>query len=146
MIDAEEKSNKFNSSNVFQVKQSRPGYQTGNPFNYKYLKVFQKDLKRNLTEAEKLLWKELQNKKTGYKFRRQHIISDMIVDFVCLRQKLVVEVDGKVHLKQIDEDLVRTQRLNTKGYYVIRFTNEEVIGNPEEIASKIKAFIESKTF
>jgi very-short-patch-repair endonuclease len=122
---------------------SRPRYQTGNPFNYKYLKAFQKNLKKNSTEAEQLLWKELQNKKTGFKFRRQHVISNMIVDFICIRQKLVVEVDGKIHLNQLDEDNVRTQRLNTKGYRVIRFNNDEVIQNPESIAQRIKQFLES---
>jgi very-short-patch-repair endonuclease len=143
MSEDEEKSNGLKSQSIDERRISRPRYQTGNPFNYKYLKAFQKNLKKNSTEAEQLLWKELQNKKIGFKFRRQHVISDMIVDFICIRQKLVVEVDGKIHLKQIDEDSMRTQRLNTKGYRVIRFTNDEVIQSAETVAQKIKQFLES---
>ncbi len=143
MNEDEEKSNELKGQSFDERRISRPRYQTGNPFNYKYLKAFQKNLKKNSTEAEQVLWKELQNKKTGFKFRRQHVISNMIVDFICIRQKLVVEVDGKIHLNQLDEDNVRTQRLNTKGYRVIRFNNDEVIQNPESIAQRIKQFLES---
>ncbi len=143
MREDEDKSSEFNGQPIDHIRISRPRYQTGNPFNYKYLKVFQKNLKKNSTEAERLLWKELQNKKTGFKFRRQHVISDLIVDFICIRKKLVVEVDGKIHLNQIDEDTIRTLRLNTKGYRVIRFTNNEVIQSPETVAKKIRHILES---
>ena len=122
---------------------ARPGYQTADAFRYRYLKPFQRSLRKDLTRAEEALWKELQNKKTGFKFRRQHIIANYIVDFVCLRQKLIVEVDGEIHLKQLEQDLIRTQVLAVKGYHVIRFTNEEVLNNAAGIATKIKLFIES---
>lgn len=123
---------------------SRPGYITANPVNYKVVKQFRDDLKRNPTPAEKALWTVLKNNQIGFKFRRQHIISNLIVDFVCLRQKLVIEVDGKIHLSQLDQDMVRTARLNVKGYSVIRFLNDEVLENPQNVALKIKSFIESK--
>jgi len=122
--------------------QIRPGYQTANLAKYGYLKLFQKDLKKNPTRAETALWKELQNKKTGFKFRRQHVLSDFIVDFICLRQKLIVEVDGEIHLKQLEQDIIRTQKLIVKGYRVIRFTNEQVLNNPLLSADKIKSFLE----
>ncbi|MBI3135606.1 MAG: endonuclease domain-containing protein [Bacteroidetes bacterium] len=127
------------------MENTRPGYQTANLSKYGILKSFQKELKKNQTPAEKALWKELQNKKTGFKFRRQHVIADHIVDFVCLRQKPVVEVDGKIHLNQIDKDMARTERLAVKGFRVIRFTNEEVLANTANVVYKIKAFIESNT-
>jgi very-short-patch-repair endonuclease len=130
------------SSDYLQNEHLKHGYNTANPYNYKLIKTYRDELKKNPTAAENALWKELQNKKIGHKFRRQHIISSSIVDFVCLKQKLVVEVDGEIHLQQIDEDLARTQHLNTKGYRVIRFTNKEVLENPEAIAQEIKTFIE----
>ena len=80
----------------------------------------------------------LKNNKTGYHIRRQHIIDSYISDFVCLRKKLIIEIDGKIHLKQKEFDQLRTLRLNDCGFEVIRFTNEEVNENPELVAQKIK--------
>ena len=77
---------------------SLPGYITADLVSYKYLKEIRRGLKENYTEAEKLMWKYLQNKKTGFKIRRQHVIDNFIVDFVCLPTKLVIEIDGKIHL------------------------------------------------
>nr|WP_199200165.1 DUF559 domain-containing protein [Adhaeribacter arboris] len=63
------------------------GYITANPLTYKLIKEMRDALKDNPTEAEKVIWEYLRNKKTGYKIRRQHIIDDFIMDFVCLRKK-----------------------------------------------------------
>ncbi len=122
---------------------SRPGYITANPINYKLIKEMRDSLKDNLTEAEKVIWEYLRNKKTGYKIRRQHIIDDFITDFVCLSKKVVIEIDGKIHLQQQEYDGLRAARLNELGYEVIRFTNEEVFANPELVASKIKEKLDS---
>jgi very-short-patch-repair endonuclease len=103
------------------------------------------NLKDNPTEAEKVMWEYLRNKKTGYKIRRQHIIDDFITDFVCLSKNVVIEIDGKIHLKQKEYDELRTARLNELGYEVIRFTNEEVFANPELVALKIKEKLDSKS-
>ena len=84
------------------------------------------------------------NKKTGFKIRRQHIIDDFITDFVCLIKKVIIEIDGGIHLQQQEHDENRTARLNDLGYDVIRFTNEEVIKNPESVALSIKTILEAK--
>ncbi len=101
-------------------------------------------LKDNPTEAEKTIWEYLRNKKTGHKIRRQHIIDDFITDFVCLAKKVVIEIDGKIHLKQKEYDELRTAILNELGYGVVRFTNEEVFANPEVVANKIKTILDKK--
>ena len=124
-----------------------PGYVTADLQNYKYIKNVRKNLKENPTEAEQLIWEYLKNKKTGYKIRRQHVIDDFITDFVCLPKKVVIEIDGGIHLLQQEQDALRTNTLNEKGYKVIRFTNDEVLANPENVALKIKEVLDSrKTF
>lgn len=94
--------------------------------------------RKNPTEAEEILWNELKGKKTGYKFRRQHVIDQFIVDFVCIRKKLIVEVDGESHEVKKEYDDGRTAMLKQRGFKVIRFANEEVIINVNEVVSKIK--------
>lgn len=75
----------------------------------------------------------------GYKFRRQHIIGQYIADFVCLSKKLIIEVDGLIHqLPEIKEnDEQRTKWLEKNGFYVLRFTNSEVIRNIEGVTNQI---------
>ena len=116
----------------------KPGYITADLMNYHYLKLFREVLLKNETEAEKEIWKYLRSKQLGYTFRRQHIIDNFIVDFVCLSKKLVIEIDGGIHLTQIEEDELRTLKLNSKGFRVIRFTNEEVLNNIESVVERIK--------
>jgi len=126
------------------AKSGDPGYITANPFNYKLIKEMRDELMNNPTEAEKLIWEFLRNKKTGHKIRRQHIIDDFITDFVCLKKKVIIEIDGKIHLKQKEYDELRTLRLNDLEYEIIRFTNEEVFENPELVTKKIKQKLDSK--
>ena len=125
-------------------KSDRPGYVTADLYNYRYLKEIREELRENYTEAEKLLWKYLRNKKTGYRIRRQHIIDNFITDFVCLSAKVVIEIDGKIHLQQKEYDELRTSTLNEKGYKVIRFTSEEVLSNPEYVAIQIKETLDAR--
>lgn len=109
---------------------------------YSRLKELALKNRHNPTEAENFLWENLKGKSLdGYKFRRQHIIDDCIVDFVCLSEKLVVEVDGKYHDKpEIQEyDKRRTELLNKHGYKIIRFTNEEVLFDIENVLKRIKS-------
>ena len=101
-----------------------------------------KEMRANPTQAESVLWKQLKSKQLDNKFRQQHLIDDFIVDFVCLSKKLIIEVDGKIHKTQVEKDEERTAILESKGYKVIRFTNEEVIENIEEVISKIKNELE----
>ena len=98
-----------------------------------------------MTPAEKLLWERLKAKKLGVKFRRQHIIETFIPDFVALSIKLIVEVDGEIHLKKKLADQERTEILEMSGYKVIRFTNEDVENDIEGVVQKIKNEIEILT-
>ena len=86
----------------------------------------------------------MRNKKTGHKIRRQHVIGDFISDFVCLSKKVIIEIDGKIHEFQKEKDNLRTIRLNTLGYEVIRFTNDEVLNAPSQVAQKIKVYLNNR--
>jgi len=121
-----------------------PGFVTADLQNYRYLKDFRENLKKNPTEAEKLIWEYLRNKKTGHKIRRQHVIDNFIVDFVCIKKQVVIEIDGEIHLQQQEYDMLRTNTLNEKGFKVIRFTNAEVFANPVIVAEKIKEILDSR--
>ncbi|WP_294820029.1 vitamin B12 dependent-methionine synthase activation domain-containing protein [uncultured Flavobacterium sp.] len=116
-------------------------WMTANPLNYGLLKEFCKRMRNIPTEAEKLLWEQLSGKKLeGYKFRRQHIIGNYITDFICLRERLIIEVDGLIHQlpENITSDLERTEWLEEQGYRVVRFTNDEVIFRMNEVLDKIE--------
>ena len=115
-------------------------YETAAPDRYNLLKGFAKENRREMTIAEKILWEGIRNKKTGYKFRKQHPIGDYIADFICIEKKLVIEVDGGYHntLEQQQDDRVRTIDIEKMGYSVIRFTNEEVEQDLQNVIMKIK--------
>ena len=116
------------------------GYLTAKHTNYGLLKEYTKDLRRFSTDAESALWEILRRKNLDVRFRRQHIIGDFIVDFVCLPNKLIIEVDGSYHNQPeiVEADKIRTEILNELGYKVIRFTNEQVIGNTDKVIDDIK--------
>ena len=122
------------------------GYLTGSQDIAHVLLERAKEMRANPTQAEAFLWEQLKSKKLDIKFRQQHLIDDFIVDFVCLTKLLIIEVDGKIHESQIEKDLERTKILENKGYKVIRFTNEEVIGNIDEVLFKIKEELQSQPF
>lgn len=115
------------------------GYETADTMNYRLLKAFALENRRQQTFAEKMLWDEISKNRFGLKFRRQHIIGIYIADFVCLKYRLVIEVDGGYHSQsdQQASDALRTKALNDAGFKVIRFTNEEVEANPKAIAEQI---------
>ncbi len=117
-----------------------PRWQTANPAIYETLKERSKELRKNETETEKILWAELQNKKLGdFKFRRQHIIDQYIVDFVCISKKLVIELDGEYHLPadQKEADKLRSEKLSDLGFSVLRFTNDEVLKDLNKVTATI---------
>ena len=122
---------------------SREGavYHTADPSLYVQLKELAKENRKHPTEAESAMWEILKGHFEGCKFRRQHIIGDYIVDFVCLSQQIVIEIDGAYHQKEQQQKLdeQRTEFLNNQGFQVIRFTNEEVIGNTPFVIKTIKA-------
>ncbi|ATA72906.1 leucine--tRNA ligase [Capnocytophaga sp. H4358] len=120
-------------------KSSKQGYMTGGN-NAHLLAEKAKDLRNNMTQAETILWEKLKSKKLDAKFRRQHVIGDYIVDFVCLAKRLIIEIDGGYHNAENQQvlDKERTEILNELGFEVIRFTNEEVISDIDNILQKIQ--------
>ena len=118
-------------------------YETADDMEYELLKNNAIHNRQYATEAERLQWHNLKEKKIGYKFRRQHIVGEYITDFINLKHKLIIEIDGKYHqeAEQVIKDAQRTQYLEQKGYTVIRFTNEEVFNHMEDVINKIKKTI-----
>lgn len=114
------------------------GFETSEKKYWKYLKEFSKENRQNPTDEEATLWEELRNNKLGYKIRRQHAIGVFIADFACLDRRLVIEVDGGYHLTNKEFDQARTEFLNSEGFNVIRFTNDEVKNNLKEVLTSIK--------
>ena len=129
----------FNKQNL---ERRNPIYNTADALTYKYIRNARKELIDNPTAAERILWEYLKCRNTGYKIRRQHVIDKYIVDFVCLSHRLVIEIDGLIHLHQKEQDNLRTISLNEKGFKLIRFTNEEVYENASLIALKIKEVLD----
>jgi very-short-patch-repair endonuclease len=98
------------------------------------------DLRNRMTETEKILWKRLRNRQLkGLRFRRQHPIGGFVVDFFCYEAKLIIELDGEVHNNdfQKERDIERTRILTNLGLREIRFKNEEVFNNLNEVIKKI---------
>lgn len=123
----------------------RPGWNTANSAFYREYSEARKDLLNSTTAAEKILWERLKGKQLGVKFRRQHVIESFIPDFVALSIKLIVEVDGKIHLKQETKDMERTFFLEQMGYKVIRFKNEEIENEIDKVIGLIKDAVVSLT-
>jgi very-short-patch-repair endonuclease len=99
-----------------------------------------KELRRNPTPAEALLWARLRRHQlNGYKFRRQHPLSRFIADFCCPACRLIVELDGPIHLRQVQQDEERTRQFEAFGYRVIRFANERVEHDMENVLKEIAA-------
>ena len=118
------------------------GVHTADPMMYGVLKERAEEMRKNPTEAEKVLWEALRAKGLGVKFRQQHIIEDFIVDFFCNEYKVTIEVDGGYHKEadQMKSDEERTARLNELGYTELRFTNEEVLHDLDRVLKTIKTF------
>ena len=100
-----------------------------------------RELRREMTPVEKLLWKELRANKLGVHFRRQQIISGFIIDFYCHKADLVVEVDGDIHDLQQEEDARREKALRELGLTIVRFRNEDVRKDLPTVLARIKSLI-----
>ena len=97
-----------------------------------------KELRRNMTPAEKLLWAKLRtNRLNVHHFRRQESIDGFVVDFYCHSVGLVIEIDGPIHQQQKDYDLERTRILKEHGLHLIRFQNQEVMNELDTTLQKI---------
>ena len=102
------------------------------------LKERAKQFRKNPTPQEKLLWQSLRRRRLGgYYFRRQYVIDPFIVDFCCVKVRVVVELEGSVHDQQREYDHHRSVWLQDRGYTVLRFSNSEVEKNLELVLGKI---------
>ena len=95
------------------------------------------ELRKELTPAEHRLWSRIRNDQLGVNFRRQHAIGNFIPDFVCIKKKLIIELDGSQHLEQQEYDQERTKYLKSLGYRVIRFWNNDVMNDIESVLTVI---------
>ncbi len=119
--------------------------ETARKSTYGLYKNFSQQLKDNPTKEEEILWQSLRSNQTGYHIRRQHIIDEFIVDFVCLKKKLVIEIDGVYHNTEVQKiyDEARTAFLNKEGFEVLRFLNNEVNSNVLAVFAAIKQKLDS---
>jgi len=100
-----------------------------------------REMRRNPTEPEKRLWRHLSaSQLKGHKFRRQSVIDYYIADFFCPLKKLIVEVDGDTH--DVEADFKRDDRLRSKGYRTVRFTNLDVMGNMDGVLTVLVEVLE----
>ncbi len=98
------------------------------------------------TEAEKKLWKAVKDNQLGCKIRRQQVIFNNIADFVCLSKKLIIQIDDSLTENHQEQESASVLELNKIGFSVIRFTNEEIIQNVEEVVKKIKVKLTESIF
>ncbi len=98
-----------------------------------------REMRQPQTAAESILWQHLRNRNLEYKFRRQHPIERFIIDFYCAELKLCIEIDGDSHMgkEQQEYDAVRTEYLESLGYKMIRFTNDDVRLDINAVAQEI---------
>ncbi len=100
------------------------------------------EMRRNPTEWEKRLWRELSSSKIGHKFRRQHVISPYIADFFCPAKGLIIEIDGDTHNPV--KDAARDRFTASKSYQTLRFTNADVRDNIEGVLLTILAALQAR--
>lgn len=97
-----------------------------------------KELRREMTPAEKIVWKHLKaNRLNGFHFRRQQIVHGYFADFYCHQHELIVEVDGGIHEQQKEYDAEREAYLIALGFRIVRFTNEEVHKDLKSVLQRI---------
>jgi very-short-patch-repair endonuclease len=117
-------------------------------YNSPNLKTKRRKLRKNLTDAEKVLWKFLRNRQLdGFKFYRQFSVGSFILDFYCPDRKMAVELDGGHHAETRQEmhDGRRTNYLQSKNIHVLRFWNNEVLKNTEGVAEKIREELDNSS-
>lgn len=101
------------------------------------LKNLARSLRSNMTDAEQKIWQKLKQRQiNNHKFRRQHIIGNYIVDFVCLEKNLIIEIDGGQHNEEIDKN--RSSYLENEGFRILRFWNNEVFSNMDGVLETIE--------
>ncbi|MFO0390086.1 MAG: DNA repair protein RecO [Alphaproteobacteria bacterium] len=107
---------------------------------------FARELRRNQTDAEQKIWHHLRAHRFGqYGFRRQKPIGNYIADFICMEKQLIIELDGGQHAEQQEYDDKRTAFLESKGYKVLRFWNNDVLGNIDGVLETISNALDNNT-
>ena len=128
-------------------KKHKSAFKNDGMFNNASHLIFElaKDLRRNMTDAESLLWNHLKAGVKGLKFRRQHPIGIYIADFYCHKLRLIIEIDGSIHnVKEVkDNDLKRENDLKEWGNTIIRFTNERVFKSIDSVLDEINTIVEN---
>jgi very-short-patch-repair endonuclease len=119
-------------------------FKSASPDRYLLLREFARKNRKNATLAEQFLWEHLRGGALGVEFLRQHVIGDYIVDFVSRHEGLVIEVDGGYHSepRQQEDDAIRESDLERMGYHVMRFSNEEVLYDTENVIQQIIEYLE----
>ncbi|MCG8184174.1 DEAD/DEAH box helicase [Tenacibaculum piscium] len=114
-------------------------YKDENSASYQLIKEIAFKRKNTTSKAERALWEVLDNKKTGFKFRRYYLIEDFLIDFICLEKKLIIEVIGKYHTteKQQEAMRLRTEILTEFGYKVVRLDESQILNSPENSLENI---------
>jgi very-short-patch-repair endonuclease len=106
--------------------------------------VAARELRARETEAEKILWQWLKNRRLGgFKFRRQFPIGPYFADFCCIERRLIVELDGELHANTLSYDENRTYALIQLGFDVVRFPNSETVKNPAAVCQVIRSKLTS---
>lgn len=107
---------------------------------------FTKSLRQRQTDAEQKLWHLLRNRQLkGYKFRRQHPIGDCIADFVCIGRKLVIDLDGGIHITRTAKDAAKARYLQDIGFKVLRYKNEETLTHMNDVLTDIAKNLATRT-
>ena len=122
-------------------------FETTDGSTYHLLLDKAREMRKNPTEAESFLWNYLSGDKMGGHFRRQHPVYGYIPDFLCISKKLIIEIDGSYHFEgeQPEKDLERTAYLKSIGYTILRFTNEEVLCNIDNVLEQITKSLDNNT-
>ena len=117
-------------------------YKTASPDRYALLRAYARENRKNATIAEGFLWEHLRNGALGVDFLRQHIVGDYIADFASRHGGLIVEVDGGYHAErqQMENDAIRESALEQMGFHILRFTNEEVLYDIDNVLQKIEDY------
>ncbi|MBU0593322.1 MAG: endonuclease domain-containing protein [Gammaproteobacteria bacterium] len=113
----------------------------------KNLTLFARENRKNPTSAETRMWQQVLRMRqlAQYKFLRQKPIGSFVVDFYCAELRLAIEIDGHDHAEKTGDDLKRTQFLNGLGLTVIRYANDEVMGNMEGVYDDLVSQIQNLT-
>jgi very-short-patch-repair endonuclease len=120
------------------MSEEKPPLGDTSPNLWYKLKPLARQMRHEPTPAEDTLWQRLRNRRVcDAKFRRQHSIERFIVDFFCAEHRLIIEVDGSIHDYTVEEDALRQEFLESLGYRVIRFRNEDVFQGIDAVIEEI---------